>query len=231
LLSGEIDGECNVTGSLTVLPMGLWKGTIKATTVVVAGTVEGDIIASGRVEISDTARITGTVTADAIAVAEGAIVQGKMKTTSKADPVEFVEKRKAEKSGLMADRIDAYFNPVILSRDFVPEIRGNVGRNDRIWNQGLIITAGEYADLYRSACFSADGIREVRKCDRLLKSHLVCSNRSKTDLLAMFHSTIRRGQIVAVGTTANHAEIADVCFDNNSTRETHVKQVLHQALE
>jgi len=99
LLSGEIDGECNVTGSLTVLPMGLWKGTIKATTVVVAGTVEGDIIASDRVEISDTARITGTVTADAIAVAEGAIVQGKMKTTSKIDPVEFIEKRKAEKSG------------------------------------------------------------------------------------------------------------------------------------
>jgi cytoskeletal protein CcmA (bactofilin family) len=97
-----INEGCKITGAVSAtgdLPMGLWKGTIKATTVVVAGTVEGDIIASGRVEISDTARITGTVTADAIAVAEGAIVQGKMKTTSKADPVEFVEKRKAEKSG------------------------------------------------------------------------------------------------------------------------------------
>ena len=99
LVSGEIDGECHVTGSLTVLHMGLWKGTIKATTVLVAGTVEGDIIASGRVEISDTARITGTVTAEAIAVAEGAIVQGKMKTSRKIDPVEIIEKRKAEKSG------------------------------------------------------------------------------------------------------------------------------------
>jgi len=99
LVSGEIDGECHVTGSLTVLRRGLWKGTIKATTVVVAGTVEGDIIASGHVEITDTARITGTVTAEAIAVAEGAIVQGKMKTTSKIDPVEFTEIRKAEKSG------------------------------------------------------------------------------------------------------------------------------------
>jgi len=99
LVSGEIDGECHVTGSLTVLQSGLWKGTIKATSVIVAGTVEGDIIASGRVEIRDTARITGTVTAEAIAVAEGAIVQGKMKTTSRIDPVEFIEKRKAEKSG------------------------------------------------------------------------------------------------------------------------------------
>jgi len=99
LVSGEIDGEAHVTGSLTVLHRGLWKGTIKATTVVIAGTVEGDIIASGRVEISDTARITGSVTAAAITVAEGAIVQGKMKTTSKIDPVEFVENRKAEEAG------------------------------------------------------------------------------------------------------------------------------------
>jgi len=99
LVSGEIDGECDLTGSLTVSPNGFWKGTIKAASVIVAGTVEGDIVANGRVEISDTAKITGTVTGAAIAVAEGAVVQGKMKTTSNTDPVEFAEKRNAEKSG------------------------------------------------------------------------------------------------------------------------------------
>lgn len=98
LVSGEIDGECNLAGSLTVSPEGFWKGTVKAKSVVVAGTVEGDIISAGHVEISDTARITGTVTGEAIAVAEGAVVQGKMKTTGKTDPVEFVEKRTTEKS-------------------------------------------------------------------------------------------------------------------------------------
>ena len=61
--------------------------------------MEGDIVVGGKIEISDTARITGTVTGDSIAVAEGAIVQGKMKTTGSTDPVEFVEKRKHEKSG------------------------------------------------------------------------------------------------------------------------------------
>ena len=64
----------------------------------VAGTVEGDIGAGGRIEISDTARITGTVTGEAIAVAEGAIVQGIMKTTGNTEPVEFVEKRKPEET-------------------------------------------------------------------------------------------------------------------------------------
>ncbi len=98
LVSGEVEGECDLTGSLTIAPNGFWKGSISAASVIVAGTVEGDIVVGGRVEISDTAKITGTVTAEAIAVAEGAIVQGKMKTTGSTDPVGFVEKRKAEKS-------------------------------------------------------------------------------------------------------------------------------------
>lgn len=98
LISGEVEGECDLSGSITIAQNGFWKGSISASAVVVAGTVEGDIVANGRVEISDTARITGTVTGEAIAVAEGAVVQGKMKTTGKTEPVGFVEKRKSSES-------------------------------------------------------------------------------------------------------------------------------------
>ena len=98
LISGEVEGECDLSGSITLAPTGFWKGSISASTVIISGTVEGDIIASDRVEISDTARITGSVTAEAIAVAEGAVVQGKMRTTGNTDPVGFVEKRKSSKS-------------------------------------------------------------------------------------------------------------------------------------
>jgi cytoskeletal protein CcmA (bactofilin family) len=75
---------------------GLWKGTIRAGNVIVSGHVEGDIFASGSVEITDTAKITGTVSAEAIAVAEGAVVDGMMKTTSQSKPQEFIEKRQSE---------------------------------------------------------------------------------------------------------------------------------------
>ena len=64
---------------------------------IVAGTIEGDIDAEGRVEINDTARITGTVSGGAIAVAEGAVVEGVMQTTARDEPTEFVEKRQEEK--------------------------------------------------------------------------------------------------------------------------------------
>lgn len=93
LINGEIDGDCELDGTVTLAKNGYWKGTIRATHIIVAGHVEGDIIAAGRVEITDTARITGTVTGNAIAVAEGAVVEGNMKTSGREEPLEFVEKR------------------------------------------------------------------------------------------------------------------------------------------
>jgi cytoskeletal protein CcmA (bactofilin family) len=93
MINGEVDGTCQIDGSVTLARNGYWKGTISADSVIVAGTVDGDIIAKGRVEISDTAKITGTISGEAIAVAEGAVVEGVMKTTNHAEPTEFVEKR------------------------------------------------------------------------------------------------------------------------------------------
>ena len=96
LVNGEIDGDCDLDGTVTIATNGLWKGTVKASDVIVAGQVEGDIIAAGKVEITDSAHIIGTVSGEAIAVAEGAVVEGVMKTTGPADPLEFVEKRKED---------------------------------------------------------------------------------------------------------------------------------------
>lgn len=92
-LAGEVDGDCEFEGTVTLARTGAWRGTIRAADVIVAGRVEGDIVAEGHVEIADTARITGTVSGRAIAVAEGAVVEGVMRTTGQPQPTEFVEKR------------------------------------------------------------------------------------------------------------------------------------------
>ena len=96
LVNGEVDGDCELDGTLTLAEHGLWKGTIRATDVIIAGRVNGDIVANGKVEITDSARISGTVSGEAIAVAEGAVVEGVMKTTGPAEPLEFVEKRQED---------------------------------------------------------------------------------------------------------------------------------------
>jgi len=93
MVNGEVTGDCDITGTLTLAGSGYWQGSIRADNVIVAGHVEGDIVARGKVEITNTARIAGTVTGEAIAVAEGAVVEGVMKTTGQAKPLGFVEKR------------------------------------------------------------------------------------------------------------------------------------------
>ena len=96
MVNGEVEGECDVDGTVTLARSGYWNGVIKASAVIVAGTIDGDIISEGQVEISDSAKISGTVTGSAIAVAEGAVVEGVMQTTNKTEPHQFVEKRQAE---------------------------------------------------------------------------------------------------------------------------------------
>lgn len=92
---GTVEGDCDITGPLTLAEGGLWKGTMKAVDIIVAGTVEGDVVAKQRVEISGTARITGSLAGNSIAVAEGAIIEGEIKVTSGEPLTTFQEKRQA----------------------------------------------------------------------------------------------------------------------------------------
>ena len=90
---GTIEGDCDIDGTLTLADGGRWKGTMKATDIVVGGIVEGDVVARQRIEIARTARVTGSLSGKSIAVAEGAIIDGMIKVTSGEAPVKFQEKR------------------------------------------------------------------------------------------------------------------------------------------
>ena len=96
MINGEVDGECDIEGTVTLTKDGLWRGTIRADSVIVAGTIEGDVFAATGVEIGDTARVSGSVSGASIAVAEGAIVEGVMQTTGQSTPTEFIEKRQGQ---------------------------------------------------------------------------------------------------------------------------------------
>lgn len=92
---GRVEGDCDIDGPVTLAEGGHWIGTLRGTDIVVAGTVEGDVIAAQRVEIAGTAKVTGSLSGNSIAVAEGAIIEGEIKVTSGAKPVKFEEKRAA----------------------------------------------------------------------------------------------------------------------------------------
>ena len=90
---GVVEGDCDIDGPVTLAAGGHWIGTLKAADVVIAGTVDGDVVADQRVEISGTARVTGSLSGHSIAVAEGAVIEGEIKVTSGKPTIQFEEKR------------------------------------------------------------------------------------------------------------------------------------------
>jgi cytoskeletal protein CcmA (bactofilin family) len=95
IVCGTIEGDCDITGPVTLAREGLWRGELRADSVVIAGTVEGDVVAREKVEIAQTARVTGSITGHSIAVAEGAVIEGDLNVTSGKSATTFTEKRKA----------------------------------------------------------------------------------------------------------------------------------------
>ena len=93
VFAGTVEGDCEIDGPATLAAGGSWKGTMRATDLIIAGDVDGDVIARDRVEVAGTARISGSLSGNSIAVAEGAVIDGEIKVTSETDPQSFTEKR------------------------------------------------------------------------------------------------------------------------------------------
>lgn len=98
VVCGEVEGDCDVNGPVTLTAEGRWVGTLRADDVIVAGTVEGDVIARAKVEVGQSARITGSISGASVAVAEGAIIEGELSVTSGANAIRFTEKRQSSSS-------------------------------------------------------------------------------------------------------------------------------------
>lgn len=91
---GTVEGDCDIDGPVTLAETGHWQGTLRATDVIVAGTVDGDVVAAQRVEIAGSARINGSLSGHSIAVAEGAVIDGEIRVAGGTEAVTFKEKRR-----------------------------------------------------------------------------------------------------------------------------------------
>jgi cytoskeletal protein CcmA (bactofilin family) len=69
---------------------------LRATDVIVAGKIDGDVIATHRIEVAQTAHVTGSLAGNSIAVEEGAVIEGDIKVTTDTAPQAFTEKRQGE---------------------------------------------------------------------------------------------------------------------------------------
>ena len=94
-LEGQLTGNIAIGGLLFVGKSGSFKGEATARNMVIEGRVEGQIKAIGKIEVRSSGTIQGNISCEQIAIAEGAFLDGKIKT-KKGKPLipdYFVEKR------------------------------------------------------------------------------------------------------------------------------------------
>jgi cytoskeletal protein CcmA (bactofilin family) len=78
-LDGQVEGSIELRDhSLTVGPNGVVKANVSAKGVIVQGKVDGSICASDRVELRQSAVVTGDLATQRISIEEGAFLKGKV---------------------------------------------------------------------------------------------------------------------------------------------------------
>jgi cytoskeletal protein CcmA (bactofilin family) len=84
-LDGEIQGTVSLPGNrLTIGPNATVRAAVQVRDVIVFGRIEGNIQASGRVELRQSANMLGDITASRLAIEENAVLKGRIDITAGA---------------------------------------------------------------------------------------------------------------------------------------------------
>lgn len=85
IIEGRVEGNVRVGRDLKVAQTGIVKATIEAQSITVAGELVGDCLATTRVEIQSSGRVTGNIRAPKIVIAEGAMFKGMSDMSGRKD--------------------------------------------------------------------------------------------------------------------------------------------------
>jgi cytoskeletal protein CcmA (bactofilin family) len=103
----EIAGEMTVGGKLVVGEKGVVNANVHTVDAIIMGIYEGNMIATGNVEIAETGRVSGNITTDSLVIAKGGFFNGnitKMDNANGRGVVAIDEKRDPMKQSQYAAR-------------------------------------------------------------------------------------------------------------------------------
>jgi len=92
-IAGRVVGDCEINGALLLDERGSWLGRIVADVVVIAGRVEGSIVAHQQLELQASAVVHGNLESPVIAIDKGAEHDGKVKMTVGGDISRYADRR------------------------------------------------------------------------------------------------------------------------------------------
>jgi len=98
----EIGGEVNVGGKLVIGEKGVVNANVQTVDAIIMGHYEGNMVATGNVEITETGRVSGNIQTDSLVISKGGFFNGnvaKMHETAARQVVPIEEKRAGQQIG------------------------------------------------------------------------------------------------------------------------------------
>lgn len=95
VFQGQIEGSIHHSQNLTIGTDGVVKGDSRARTIVVEGTVEGDLYALEYIDVRATAKVLGNLFAPRVAIADGANFNGRVDMASAARAARSIVERQS----------------------------------------------------------------------------------------------------------------------------------------
>ena len=79
----EVAGEINVEGKLVVGENGIVQANVHTVDALIMGLYEGDMVATGEVEVTDTGRVSGNIETDSLVISKGGFFNGNVSKMKK----------------------------------------------------------------------------------------------------------------------------------------------------
>ena len=83
----EVAGEINVEGKLVVGENGIVQANVHTVDALIMGLYEGDMVATGEVEVTDTGRVSGNIETDSLVISKGGFFNGNISNRTQQDEV------------------------------------------------------------------------------------------------------------------------------------------------
>jgi cytoskeletal protein CcmA (bactofilin family) len=94
-VDGSVNGEIKTKGTVTIGPNANIIANVHAKNINVSGTVQGNVVATDRLSISESGRVYGDIAANILSVSAGALFSGKstMSENIKSPEIELVSEK------------------------------------------------------------------------------------------------------------------------------------------
>lgn len=100
----EVGGELNVGGKLVIGEKGVVNANVQTVDAIIMGHYEGNMVATGNVEIAETGRVSGNIQTDSLVISKGGFFNGNITKMNETPSLQVVANEEKRPSAQFASR-------------------------------------------------------------------------------------------------------------------------------